>query len=75
MSIITVDEGTIDAANDLVSLLAVCILTSQRMAVGDEDAAGMAEDVTRCLRWAESLAQQVRSDMVVLRRIHLDDAK
>lgn len=71
---ITVDESTIEASADLVSLLAVCTFTVQHMADGDEDAADMAGDVTRCLRWAESLARQTHDDIAMLRRIQLRDA-
>lgn len=74
MSTIIVDESTIDAAADLVSLLAVCTFTTQRMADGDEVADGMAGEVVRCLRWAESLAKQTHDDIAMLRRIQLDDA-
>lgn len=74
MPTIIVDESTIEASADLVSLLAVCTFTAQRMADGDEDTDGMAEDVARCLRWAESLAKQTHDDIALLRRIQLSDA-
>lgn len=74
MKTITVDESTIEAAADLLSLLAVCTFTAERIAEGDEDAADLAAHMTRCLRWANSLADQTHDDIAMLRRIQLRDA-
>lgn len=68
---ITVDESTIEASADLLALLSVCAFTAGRMAYGDEDAARLASEVARCLRWANCFADQTHGDMVRLRGIHL----
>ena len=59
----------LEASADLLSLLAVCTFTAQRMSDGDEDAADMAGDVARCLRWAESLAKQTHDAIEMAERI------
>lgn len=69
--VITTNE--IENAHDLVSLIAVCTFTSHRIAAGDEDATDLAGELTRCLRWAESLAKQTRDDMVMAERIARKD--
>ena len=74
MPTITVDESTIEASADLLSLLAVCTFTAQRMADGDEDAADLATDLARCLSWANSLADQTHGDIARVRRIQLERA-
>lgn len=71
---LTVDESTIEASADLLSLLAVCAFTAECMADGDEDATRLASDVARCLRWANSLADQTHGDIARLRRIQLERA-
>lgn len=71
---ITVDESTIDAAADLLSLLAVCAFTAGRIAEGDDDATDLADHMARCLRWAQSLADQTHRDMSMLRHIQLECA-
>lgn len=58
----------LEVARDLVSLLAVCSFTSSRIAEGDEEASNLAADLARCLRWAQSFAQQTRDDMVTAAR-------
>lgn len=70
---ITVDDATIECSADLLSLLAVCTFTSHRMANEDDEAADLAADLTRCLRWAESLARQTHDDIVMLQRIARKD--
>jgi hypothetical protein len=67
VSVITHYE--IEASADLLSLLAVCTFTTQRIADGDEDAADMASDVARCLRWAQSLAKQTHDVIEMAERI------
>lgn len=74
MSIMTVDESTVEASADLLALLSVCAFTAGRMADGDDDAAGLASEVARCLRWANCLADQTHGDMVRLRRIQMERA-
>lgn len=74
MSTIIVDESTIEASADLLSLLAVCTFTASRVADGDEGAANLAADLARCLRWAESLADQTHNDIVSVRRIAMRQA-
>ena len=64
-----VSHYEIEASQDLLAMLAICMFTAQRIADGDDDAASLSGDIARTLRWARSLAEQAHHAMEMAERI------